>query len=205
MEIKQALEALRKEEKRKFNQSIDLIVNLKGVDLKRTSISTVVTIPHKIKDKKVCAFLEHKSQFIDAITKPEFEKFRDKKSLKNLVKEYDFFISIAPLMPSVATTFGKILGPSGKMPSPQLGIIPNESEAAIKAIVERISKSVKIRAKEPSIKLCIGKESMKDEDIIANIKAVYEGIISLLPGKKDNVKSVLIKLSMSKPLKVEAK
>ena len=112
MELKEALAELRKDEKRKFEQSVDLIVNLKGVDLKRTSVSSVISVPHKIKEKKVCGFLSKKSPLINSITKPEFDKYKDKKALKNLIKNYDFFISIAGLMPSVATTFGKILGPS---------------------------------------------------------------------------------------------
>ena len=34
-------------------------------------------------------------------------------------------------MPKVATTFGRILGPLGKMPSPQLGIILNTDDKTI--------------------------------------------------------------------------
>jgi ribosomal protein L1 len=59
-------------------------------------------------------------------------------------------------MPSVAAAFGKVLGPAGKMPSPQLGIVVDESATSIKNLVEKISKSVKLRVKEPSIKVAIG-------------------------------------------------
>jgi large subunit ribosomal protein L1 len=123
--------------------------------------------------------------------------------LKNLVKEYDFFIAAAPLMPAVATTFGKVLGPAGKMPSPQLGIVPNEEEKSIKALLERIDKSMKIRVKEAAIKVLVAKESMPDEKILENIQTIYRGIVSALPVKKDNVKKVMIKLTMSKPIQVE--
>ena len=108
-------------------------------------------------------------------------------------------------MQSVATNFGKALGPAGKMPSPQLGVIMQESDNAIKDVLTKISKSIKVRAKEPSIKLSVARESMKDEEIIENIKAVYDGIVNALPTKKENIKSVMIKLTMSKPLKVEIK
>ncbi len=205
MELKEALQELRNEEKKKFDQSIDLIVNLKGIDLKRDNVSAIVTLPHKVKDKKVCAFLTKRSSAIDTITQPEFSKYKEKKDLKKLVKKYDFFIAVAPLMPSVATNFGKALGPAGKMPSPQLGVIAQETESAINAVLERIEKSIKVRAKEPSLKLVIGKESMKDEQIIDNVKTAYNAIVSALPTKKENVKSVMVKLTMSKPLKVEIK
>ena len=74
MKIKQALEELRKEEKRKFTQTVDVIINLKGLDLKRESVNTVINIPHKTKEKKVCAFLNNKSSVLDTITKAEFTK-----------------------------------------------------------------------------------------------------------------------------------
>ena len=206
MELKEALEVLRKEnKKRKFSQTVDLIVNLKGIDVRKDNINAIVTIPHKIKDKRVCGFLTKKNELVKTITKPEFDKFKDKKALKQLVDEFDFFIAHASLMPSVATTFGKALGPAGKMPSPQLGIITQETPEVIKLLVDKISKSVKIRAKEPSIKISVGKEDMKDEDIIENIRVMYAGIVNALPTKKENVKKVLLKLTMSKPAEVEIK
>jgi len=205
MELKQALAELRKLEKRKFDQSIDLIVNLNGVDLKKDNISAIINIPHKIKEKKICGFLTKKSDQVKTITQLDFIKYRDKKELKNLVKNFDFFIAAAPLMPSVATAFGKALGPAGKMPSPQLGILPVENEERIKTELDKISKSIKIRAKEASIKVSIGKENMSDNEILSNIEAVYAGIVNALPTKKENVKSAIIKLSMSKPIKVEIK
>lgn len=206
MEIKQALEELRKNSKeRKFNQTVDLIVNLKGIDIRKDNINAVISIPHKVKDKKVCGFLTSKNPNITTITKPEFDKYKDKAKLRALVKEFDFFIAHASLMPSVASAFGKALGPAGKMPSPQLGIIMKEDAETIKDLMGKISKSIKIRAKEASIKVPVGKQNMKDEEIIANIKAVYKGIESALPTKRENVKKVLVKLTMSKPLEVDVK
>ncbi|MEK6933511.1 MAG: hypothetical protein AABW75_01390 [Nanoarchaeota archaeon] len=205
MELKQALSELRKNEKRNFNQSIDLIVNLKSIDLKKDSINTIIKIPYKVKEKKVCGFLTKKSNIVKTITQLDFVKYKDKKQLKKIVKEFDFFIAAAPLMPAVATTFGKVLGPSGKMPSPQLGILMKEDEENIKQLLISIDLSVKLRAKEASIKLIAGKESMKDDQILANIDALYQGIVSALPNKKENVKNVMIKTTMSKPIKVEIK
>lgn len=206
MEIKQALEKLRKDsKKRKFDQTLDVIVNLSKVDLRRENISLVIGIPHKVKDKKVCGFLTKKSDLVETVTKPDFKKYKDKEALKPLINGFDFFIAHASLMPSVATTFGKVLGPAGKMPSPQLGIITQETPEVINPLLEKISKSVKIRAKEASIKIAVGKESMGDEQIIENYNAVIKGVVNALPNKKENVKNVLIKFSMSKPLEVKLK
>ncbi len=205
MELKEALTQLRKEEKRKFEQTVDLLISLKGIDLRRDNVSLVTTIPHTFKEKKVCGFLESRSDLVTTITKPEFDKYKEKGPLKSLVNEYDFFIANAKLMPAVATAFGKALGPAGKMPSPQLGVVMQETPEAIKALLKKISESVKIRAKEPSIKVAVGKESMKDEQIIANIKAIYEAVTNALPAKKENVRKVMIKLTMGAPVTVEVK
>ena len=205
MELKQAIAELRKTEKKNFDQTIDLIVNLKGVDFKKDNINAVLTMPHQIREKKVCGFLNAKSELVKTITKLEFPKYKEKKDLKRLIKDFDFFIASATLMPSVATTFGKVLGPSGKMPSPQLGVLMQESEVNIKALLEKISKSAKVKVKEASIKLAVGKESMKDDQLVDNISAAYKGIVEALPTKRENVKSVMIKLTMGKPVKVEIK
>jgi large subunit ribosomal protein L1 len=205
MELKEALVQLRSEKERKFNQTVDLIVNLKGLDFRKTNISVIVNVPHKIKEKRVCAFLNTKSDLVNTITKPEFARFSDKKLLKNLVKDYDYFIAHAPLMPAVATAFGKVLGPSGKMPSPQLGVMMQDTPEEIKKVLSQISKSAKIRVREGSVKIAVGKTEMKDEIIIENIKSIYEGLVNALPTKRDNVKNVLIKFTMTKPVEVQVK
>ena len=115
-QLKKALDELRKNNKRNFNQTIDLIINLKKYDIRKNPLNLFVTVPHKIKEKKICAFLEIKNKNIEVITKEEFKKYSDKKELKKLVKKFDFFIAEASLMPKVATTFGRYLGPVGKMP-----------------------------------------------------------------------------------------
>lgn len=203
MELGDALKEIRKGDKRKFDQTIDLLISLRGMDMRRDSVNVISTIPHAFSEKKVCGFLETKSDLIKTITKPEFDKFKEKKALKLLVRDYDFFISSPKLMPAVATAFGKALGPAGKMPSPQLGVVMQETPEAIKALLTRISKSIKIRAKEPAIKIAIGKEGMSDEHVMQNIKTVFNDIVNALPAKKENVRKVMIKTTMGAPVKVE--
>ena len=180
MELKQALEEIRKE-KRNFEQTVDLIVNLRGINIKKDSINAVVIVPNKFKDKKVCAFLTKRNSQVDTITQPEFAKYKDKKELKKLAKKYDFFIASAPVMPAVASTFGKVLGPTGKMPTPQLGLLMQETDANITALLKKLENSNKIKAKETSIKISVGKEKMDDAKIIENINSIYNGIILPLP------------------------
>ena len=106
-------------------------------------------------------------------------------------------------MPKVATKFGRFLGPTGKMPSPQLGIVMNANDKTINDVKEKINNSIKIRPKEPSIKVAIGKENMKDEDITENILTVYNAITKKLPRGKDNIKNIELKFTMTKPQKIK--
>ena len=204
-QLKNALVELRKDKERKFEQSVDLIINLQKFDVKREQVNLFVSVPHKAKDKKVCGFLEIKNNNVDTITKSEFKNYSDKKELKKLIAKYDFFIAQASLMPIVATTFGRVLGPAGKMPSPQLGILMNVDDKAIAELKNRINNSVKIKTKEASIKVAIGKQSMKDEDIIENVLTVYNAVLKVLPKGKDNLKNLEIKFTMTKPQKIKIK
>jgi len=204
IDLNKALEEIRKQKKRNFDQSIDLIVNLKKFNPRKNPINLLVKVPHKTKDKKICGFFNEKSKIVDCITKAEFAKYSNKKKLKKLVKNYDYFIAIANLMPAVATNFGKVLGPAKKMPSPQLGIIPNQDEKTINAIISKINSTARVVTRdEACIKINVGKQSMKDKEIIENIKAVYKEIINALPIKKENIKNSLIKSTMGKPIKVQ--
>ena len=83
MDLKSAIQELRKQESRKFKQTVDLIINLKGIDLRRENVSTVISVQHKMKEKKVCAFFEKQSSVVDTITKAEFAKYKEKNALKN--------------------------------------------------------------------------------------------------------------------------
>ena len=200
--LKKAFEELRKTKERKFNQTADLIVNLQKFDLKKNQINTFVSVPHKIKDKKIAGFLEVKNPKLDTITPEQFKKYSDKKELKKIVKKYDFFIAQASVMPKVATTFGKVLGPMGKMPSPQLGIIMNADDKTIEELKKKINSSMKIKTKEASIKIPIGKQNMKDEEIIDNIMAIYNALAKILPRDKENIKNIEVKFTMTKPQKI---
>ena len=202
-DLQKALIELRKEKERKFDQTVDLILNLQKFDHKRNSINLSVAVPFKVKDKRIAGFFETKKEGVETITKDMFKKYSDKNEMKKLVKNFDFFIAEAKLMPTVATTFGRVLGPVGKMPSPQLGILMHVDDKAIEELKDRINNSVKIRAKESSIKLSIGKQSMKDEEIIENIMVVYNAVLKALPRDKENLKNIEVKFTMTKPQKIK--
>jgi len=188
--------------KRNFDQTVDLIINLKNFDVRRESFNTVIILPHEIKNKKVAGFFEKSSKLLDTIKKEEFVKYKEKKDIKKLIATYDNFMANAKLMPAIATSFGRVLGPVGKMPSPQLGIIPSEDEALIKTVLKKFNVAVKVIVKEPSIKLSVGKASLGEEKITENLVVAINKILESLPKKTENIRNIKIKFTMSKPVTV---
>jgi len=202
MKVDEAIKQLRTEEKRKFIQSLDIVVNLQKIDPRKESINTFVSLPHP-PAKKICAFLSKKSPLADTIVKEEFELYKDNKQIKRLAKRYDVFIAAAPLMGAIATKFGRVLGPVGKMPTPQGGVIMQENDINIKAMIEKMSKTTRLRVKEKSIKLSVGREDMSDAQLKENIAAVMADLLNLLPNKKDNIKNIQLKWTMSSPVALD--
>ena len=69
-----AIKKLRETDKEiKFDQTVDLLINLKGFDVRREAFNIFIPVPHKIKDKKVAGFLENDSKIIDFLEKKLIE------------------------------------------------------------------------------------------------------------------------------------
>lgn len=201
-----------KSDKRNFIQKVDLILNLKSINIKNSeeNIDIFVTLPHAPGKKiKVCALvdkeLEEKAKVFDkVIKKDEFGEYQDnKKELKKLSKEFDYFVAQANLMTEVAKVFGRTLGPRNKMPNPKSGAVvtPTSNLSELKS---KLEKMIRIKTKnEATVKTYIGNESMKDEELIENIILIYDSVIKALPQGEGNIKDVILKFTMSAPLKVE--
>jgi len=203
-DILEALKELRKSEKRKFDQTLDLIINLKEFDIKRDSVSIFATIPHMIRKNKICAFLDKESTIFDkVITKREMDVLTPKQ-IKKIVRNYDFCISLARLMPEIAKKFGRVLGPAGKMPDPKAGcVVMTEDDNTLNKLAKQLENEVKIKSKEPSLKIAIGKESMSDKDLADNVEHVFNAVLVALPRRKENLRSILLKFTMSKPVRIK--
>lgn len=201
MKTEEAIQELRKEKKRKFVQTIDLIINLQNFDTRKEAVNTFISIPHP-SPKTICGFLTKKTKIVDSIIKEEFDRYKTDADIKRLAKKYDFFIAAAPLMGLIATKFGRVFGPMGKMPSPQAGIIPLDNDNAIEEVVAKMKKLIRIKSKEKSLKIPVGKEDMTDKELKENIESVVTSVENALPRRKDNIKNIIIKLTMSRPIKL---
>ncbi len=205
-----AVEAVRGGKKRKFSQSIDFIVNLKDFNPRSESFDLFVVFPNEVRKRKLCVFLERsfpaaEEVFDKVILQADFGKY-DSKAMKKLAGEFDFFVAQAQVMPAIASSFGKVLGQRGKMPSPKAGsVVMNLDDKVLKEITSKLRKTVRLQAKDCSVKGIIGNEGMKDEDIVKNALIVYEAVVGALPKGKENVRGLLVKTSMGKPVRVENK
>ncbi len=219
MDKKIIIEAVKKAResspKRNFKQSFDFIVNLKGLDLKKPEeqIEFFMTLPQK-RDKKfkVCALIgaeladEAKAVCDFSISQEDFPKYSEnKKLMKKLSEDYDFFIAQANIMPKIAAAFGRVLGPRGKMPNPKAGcIVPPKSN--LKPLYEKLQNTVRINAKtQLMVQTFVGKEEMSDDAIADNIYTIYDQVVHHLPQDKNNIASMFIKLTMGQPSKLTEK
>ncbi len=202
MDIKEKLKELRQtSKKRNFSQRVDLIINLKEFDVNKAEnkIDEVFKLPKGTgKPTRITIFHSENLDTTHRLLKPaDIETLeKDKKKLKALIKETDFFLAEPKLMPLIGKSLGKYLAPKGLMPKPILGD-PNN---AIKDLEDGVRIVVK---KHPTIQTIVGTEEMSDDDIAENIQAVIEHLIHKLPKGKGNIKNVLVKFTMSKPVKIE--
>ena len=205
-DVKKAIEQLKKQPKRNFSQSYDLIINLKNIVIKTTPVDFFVTLHHsKGKTVKVAAFVDNKMEeeakkYCDlAINETEFVKYKDK-TLKKLAEDYDYFIAQANLMPKVAAAFGRVLGVKGKMPNPKLGCVVPPS-ANLEPLVKKLNATARLTAKKGSNLQCmVGKEDQPEEQIIDNILMIYQSTLKKLPNEAQNIKNIHLKLTMGKPI-----
>jgi large subunit ribosomal protein L1 len=201
-------EAKEKSEKRKFTQSIELVLNLKEIDMKspEAKIQEVIELPHSLeKPNKICVIasgeLALKARKANAdliIERAELDGLAGKKrELRKIANDYDVFIAEAPLMPSVGRILGPVLGPRGKMPTP----VPPTADIA--SLLEKHRKTIILRMRSQPILQCrVGTESMKDEEIADNVQAVLRVLEGKLKKGMKNIRVAYLKTSMGAPIKI---
>ncbi|HUK50169.1 MAG TPA: 50S ribosomal protein L1 [Terriglobales bacterium] len=208
-DIARALGELRKNlTKKKFSQSIDIVVRLREVDLKKPEnrINETIPLPNPPeKALKICVIasgdLATRAKGAGAdmlIGRQEIENLgKDKKAARKLAQDYDFFIAEAPMMPLVGRALGSFLGPRGKMPTP---VQPN---APVDSVIANHRKMVRVRMREQPVLQCrVGTEAMTDDKLVENIQAVVSRIEQKLERGLKNINEILVKATMSKPVKI---
>jgi large subunit ribosomal protein L1 len=206
-----------KDKVRKFDESIDLIINIKDVNLNdpKNRIDKEIILSNDIivNDKpNICVIasdeilLEAKKLGIDTIDSDGLVNLNneEKKFKKKFAKKYDFFVVEDKMMRDVARYLARFLGPVGKIPKPfptGYGIISSPDE--LRVAYERYKKIIRIQMKkQPIIFVKIGKKSMNIEHLYENMKTVVNFIADQMPHRFNNFKSMYLKSTMGTPVKV---
>jgi large subunit ribosomal protein L1 len=205
MNFEQAIEeAVEESGERNFEESIDLIMNFRGLDLSdpNNRISDDIKLPNRIDENTKIAVIGDSLNDEAAdrkVSEDELEEmFDEPNDAKKLAEEFDFLIAEAPLMPKIGQQLGQVFGPRNMMPDPMPpGSDPTET-------IEDLRNTVSINVKEqPLLQLKVGKEDYDADEVARNASTVYNFVEENLPKGENNIKNVMIKTTMGPSVEVE--
>jgi large subunit ribosomal protein L1 len=199
-------EAVEESKNRNFSESIELIVNVRGVDLSdpENRISEDLRLPNKPDEEVRIAVIgdtmaAEVENADEELTENELEEYFDNPSdAKELADDFSFLLAEAPLMPKIGQQLGQVLGPRNMMPDPvQPGEDPTED-------IEGLRNTVSVRLREhPLVQIKVGEEQFDLENVSENAQTAYQFIENNLPEGRPNIKSVYVKTTMGQPVQVE--
>ncbi|MEM4302840.1 MAG: 50S ribosomal protein L1 [Candidatus Caldarchaeum sp.] len=195
----------------KFKQSLQLIINITGVDLSKPQnrFTEVVELPNDLgrKRRKILviasgnlALEASRTEGVSRVlTREELETLVGRKrDAKKIAKAFDFVLVEPSLMGLAARALGAALGGRGKTPIP----IPPGSD--LQKLVKRYANSVQVQLrKTPVIACLVGLEEDSDEKIAENAETVLNRVVEKLEKRQRNISSVYLKATRGTTVKVE--
>ena len=185
-----AIKILKENKYTKFNETLDVAINL-GIDPNKTDqgIRGVTNLPKGTgKSIKIAVLTkgdkqtEAKEAGADLVGENELIE-----SIASGKIAFDLIIASPDMMPSVGKV-AKILGPKGLMPNPKLGTVTQDIATAVKN-----AKSGQVQFKNDKAGIVhagIGKMNFDDNDLLENLKFFYT---SINKSKPESVKGSFIK------------
>ena len=190
---KEAIKFLKDNSCVKFNETLDVAINLSiNASKSDQNVRGVINLPHGT-GKKIRVAVMAKDDKAKEAKDAGADLFDDKDLSENIQKgNLDFDLLIAtPDMMSTIGKLGKILGPKGLMPNPKLGTVTQDITSAVK---NAKSGQVQFRNdKSGIIHAGIGKLNFKEEDLFENLKVLYNAILKNKPDTVKGTKGSFIK------------
>ena len=182
-----AFEILKEYSSKKFDESVDIAINL-GIDPKKSdqAVRGSVVLPKGTgKSSKVIVFAQGeaaekaKSAGADEVG---FEDLGEK--VKSGYTDFDVVIATHDSM-RVVGQLGQVLGPKGLMPNPKVGTVTPDVEKA----VDNVKKGqVQFRSDKGGILHCIiGKLSFQREDLLENMRELINVVSKLRPASAKGI------------------
>lgn len=193
---------------RKFTETIELQIGLKDYDPQKDKrFVGSVRLPNNPRPNlKICIIADEKhkdevnkhSVDIDVVDLDQLKKFnKDKKLIKGWAKKYSLLIASDTVLKKVPVVVGPILNRIQMFPQ-----VVTHNDALL-GKVEDIRSSVKWQLKKVTcLAAAVGAQNMTDEELRVNIMMSLNFLVSLLKKGWHNVKSVHIKSTMSKSVKL---
>ena len=203
--LEEAISLLKKASNAKFNETIDISINL-GIDAKKSeqNVRGSMVLPNGTGKKlKVIVFAQ--SEQVDAAKNAGadevgLEDLAEK--IKSGFREFDVVIATPDTM-RIVGQLGQILGPKGMMPNPKDGTVTkNVEDAVIKAKTGQI----RFRNDKGGVVHCsIGKIDFSEESIKENLESLLEEIIKSKPSSAKGVfiKKVTVSSTMSPGITID--
>src|ERR1700690_3334239 len=179
--LQEAAEVLRKAHFVKFNETVELVLNL-GVDSKQSDqmVRGTVVLPHGLgKSKRVLVIASGEKVREAQEAGADFVGGEDiVQKIQEGWTDYDAVIATPDMMRS-AGRLGKVLGPRGLMPNPKTGTVTFEIAKAIKEIK---AGKVEFRLdKTGIIHSPVGKISFSAQQLAGNAQALLAAVIKAKP------------------------
>lgn len=179
----------------KFNQSVDVSINL-GIDPRKSgqTVRGAVVLPHGIgKTRRVAVFAQAANAEAAKAAGADIVGFEDlAESIKAGNLDFDVLIATPDTMHLVGQ-LSQILGPRNLMPNPRIGTITTNVNMAV---ANAKSGQVRYRADKGGIIHCtIGKLSFEPQQLLQNLEVLVGAIKKAKPATAKGV--YLKKLSLS--------
>ena len=179
--IEDAIKMIKKNCTTKFDESIDISLNLNLKNKKEeVSLRTVVNLPNgngkKVKVAVLCDYNNIKEGEDSGADVIGSQKLVDDITAGKI--NFDKIIA-TPTMMSKMGKLGKILGPKGLMPNPKLGTVTNDIKKTVKALKQG---QIEIKNdQDGNVAASIGKKSFADSKIVENYNEFMKTILREKP------------------------